>query len=124
MLISFLQCCLFCFCKVVESYQRLIHLKCTESRWDLLCALWVDAILGLILLYYVQWWTVAQSIFILLLFKYILSGICTLSEYFYFEKRLLLLHCILNFLLHCILYKHVVPCFELEKSPVYSCQLM
>jgi len=41
----------FCFCKALDSYKRLIHLKVFEKiRWDLLCALWVDtAIVCLIL---------------------------------------------------------------------------
>lgn len=40
----------FCFCKALDSYKRLIHLKYLKIRWDLLCALWVDtAIVCLIL---------------------------------------------------------------------------
>lgn len=49
-MIYFMHCWFFCFCEAVESYMKLIHLKHLKSRWDLLCALWVDvAILCLIL---------------------------------------------------------------------------
>lgn len=37
----------FCFCKALDFYKRLIHLKYLKIRWDLLCALWVDTAIGL-----------------------------------------------------------------------------